>query len=165
MKLLIFLHGTSIMHESAARCTREERVKQVRRRNSSVYDYASYIPVGNVVRKLREWEKQGAEILYLSSHKIKTNIAKDKTVLEKYNFPKGKIFFRRKGENYSEVAERILPDILIEDDCESIGGGEEIAYTYINPEVKRKIKSIVVKEFSGIDHLPDKIEALRSFER
>ena len=27
--------------------------------------------------------------------------------------------------------------------------------TYVEPELKRKIKSIVVREFKGIDHLPD----------
>jgi hypothetical protein len=49
MKILIFLHGTLIMHKSAEGKTREERVKQVMDGDPSVHDYASYIPVGNAV--------------------------------------------------------------------------------------------------------------------
>lgn len=47
----------------------------------------------------------------------------------------------------------MIPDILIEDDCESIGGEKEMVYPHIKDELKSKIKSIVVKEFEGIDHL------------
>jgi len=53
-----------------------------------------------------------------------------------------------------------MPDILIEDDCESIGGKNEMTITHINPKLKTKIKSITIKEFEGIDHLPDKISEL-----
>jgi len=55
------------------------------------------------------------------------------------------------------VAEKLIPDILVEDDCESIGGRQEMTYPYIRPNFKKMIKSVVVKEFGGIDHLPDKI--------
>jgi len=58
------------------------------------------------------------------------------------------------------VAERVMPDILIEDDCESIGGESEMIYPHIREDLKQKIKSIVVKEFQGIDHLPDSLTAL-----
>jgi len=53
-----------------------------------------------------------------------------------------------------------MPDILIEDDCESIGGESEMTYPHIREDLKQKIKSIVVKEFQGIDHLPDSLTAL-----
>lgn len=46
------------------------------------------------------------------------------------------------------------------DDCESIGGEPEMTYPHIRADLKPKIKSIVVKEFQGIDHLPDSIEEL-----
>ena len=49
---------------------------------------------------------------------------------------------------------------LIEDDCESIGGEIEMTYPYIKPELKNKIKSVVIKEFSGIDNLPNNIQEL-----
>jgi len=52
-----------------------------------------------------------------------------------------------------------VPDILIEDDCESIIGEKEITVTFVNPKVKQK-KSVVIKEFSGIDNLPDNLSEL-----
>lgn len=160
MKILIFLHGTLIMHRSAENKTREERVKQVMDGEPSVHDYVSYIPVGGAVEKLKFWESQGAEILYLSSHETAEDVEKDKSVLEKYGFPKGQIFYRQNGESYKDIAEKIIPDVLIEDDCESIGGEKEMTITFVKPEIKQKIKSIVVKEFSGIDNLPDKTDEL-----
>jgi hypothetical protein len=161
VKIMIFLHGTSIMHKNALNRTREERVKQVLDGDESLYDFAAYVPVGNAVRKLQTWKQQGAEIEYLSSHKNDDEVEKDKVVLRNFDFPDGQVFFRHSGEQYNEIAERVLPDILIEDDCESIGGEKEMTYPHIKPELKVKIKSIVVKEFSGIDHLPDDISAFR----
>ncbi len=160
MKILVFLHGTTIMHKNAAGHTREEIVKQAIAGDASVKDYASYIPVGNAAKKLQTWEKQGAQILYLSSHRNAEDVEKDRAVLKKYKFPEGKIYFRQNGEEYNDVAERIMPNIIIEDDCESIGGEKEMTYPSIKPELKAKIKSIVVKEFSGIDNLPDNVSEL-----
>ena len=145
------------MHKSAEGKTREERVKQVMDGEPSVHEYASYIPVGNVLKKLKSWQSQGAEILYLSSHETAEDVEKDKSVLEKYGFPKGQIFYRQNGESYKDIAEKIIPNVLIEDDCESIGGEKEMTITFVKPEIKQKIKSIVVKEFSGIDNLPNNI--------
>ena len=160
MKILIFLHGTLVMHRNAEGKTREERVKQVMAGDASVHDYASYVPVGNAVEKLKSWQLQGAEILYLSSHESAEDVEKDKIVLGKYNFPKGQVFYRQNGESYKDIAERIIPDVLIEDDCESIGGEKEMTITFVKPEIKQRIKSIVVKEFSGIDDLPSEINSL-----
>ncbi len=56
-----------------------------------------------------------------------------------------------------------MPDILIEDNCESIGGVKEMVYTNIKNKLKDKIKHIVVKEFEGIDHLPDKLKIFAVF--
>ena len=160
MKILVFLHGTLIMHKNGEGKTREERVRQVLDKDLSVFDYISYVPVGNAVKKLKFWQTQGAEILYLSSHETAEDVEKDKSVLEKYEFPRGQIFYRQNGESYKDIAEKITPDILIEDDCESIGGTKEMTITFVRPEIKKMIKSVVVKEFSGIDHLPDSIKDL-----
>ena len=160
MKILVFLHGTLIMHKNGDGKTREERVRQVLDKDLSVLDYISYIPVGNAVEKLKFWQTQGAEILYLCSHETAEDVEKDKSVFEKYGFPKGQIFYRQNGEPYKDIAEKITPDILIEDDCESIGGTKEMTITFVRPEIKKMIKSVVVKEFSGIDHLPDSIKDL-----
>jgi len=163
MKILVFLHGTLIMHKNAEGKLREERVRQVENKESSVLDYASYIPVGNAVEKLKFWHKQGAEILYLSSHETAQDVEEDRSVLEKYNFPKGQIFFRQNGESYKDIAEKIIPDILIEDDCESIGGEKEMTITFVKPEIKQKIKSIVIKEFGGIENLPPNLNDLLKY--
>ena len=163
MKIMVFLHGTTIMHRNAVGRPREERVKQVLDGDESLYDFAAYVPVENAAAKLKVWEKQGGEILYLSSHKIIDNIVVDEAVLRMYCFPDGQVLYRQNGEQYKDVAERVLPDILIEDDCESIGGEKEMAYPNINPEVKAQIKSIVVKEFGGIDHLPDDLHELMRY--
>jgi len=151
------------MHKNAVGHTRAEIVKQVQEKEKSVHDYKSYVPVGNAVKKLQNWKKDGAEILYLSSHETVEDVEKDKFVLKKYGFPDGQVLFRQRGELYKDIAEKIMPDVLIEDDCESIGGKDEMTITHVKPEIKKKIKSIVVKEFSGLDHLPDKISALLKY--
>ncbi len=160
MKIMVFLHGTSIMHKNAAGRSREERVQQFFNGDESLHDYASYVPVDNAATKLQHWHQQGTEIVYLSSHQDMEDVAKDECVLRKYGFPAGPVFFRHSGEKYSDVAEAVLPDILIEDDAKCIGGEIEMTYPYIKPELKARIKSIVVAEFGGIDHLPDDVAAL-----
>jgi hypothetical protein len=134
-------------------------------RDESVLDYASYVPVGNAVEKLQAWKENGAEIHYLSSHKKAENIEKDKLVLRKFGFPEGPIHFRRSGEGYKDIVESVLPSILIEDDCESIGREAEMTYPHIHPDLKSAIKSTVVKEFGGIDHLPDNLSGLEQYDR
>ena len=145
------------MHKNAVGHTREEIVKQVENKEISVRDYKSYVPIGNAVNKLQNWKNDGAEILYLTSRRKPDEIQQIQSVLKKFLFPSGQLLFRHKDEEYKDVAERIIPDVLIEDNCESIGGKVEMTITYVKPEVKKNIKSIPIKEFGGIDHLPDKI--------
>lgn len=164
MKIMIFLHGTAIMHKSGMGVTREERVKQVLQgAELSLHDYASYVPVEDAVNKIKGWQEQGAEILYLSSHTTLEDVNKDMLVLKKYGFPEGRVFYRASGQYYRDIAETVLPDVLIEDDCESIGGEEEMTITYVRPELKKRITSIVVKEFGGIDYLPDTLAELKTY--
>jgi len=160
MRILIFTEGTIIMHKNAVGHTRDEIVKQVKDKEKSVHDYKSYVPIGNAVKKLQNWKNDGAEILYLTSRRRPEEIKQIQNVLKKFKFPDGQFLFRRKNEEYKDVAERIIPDILVEDDCESIGGIDEMTITHVKPEIKKKIKSIPIKEFGGIDHLSDKISAL-----
>jgi hypothetical protein len=160
MKIMVFLHGTVIMHRNAAGRSREERVKQVLDSDESLHDFAAYVPVGDAPGKLQAWSLGGAEIVYLSSHKNIDDAKIDRSVLQTYSFPDGPVFFRHSGEEYHEVAEQVRPDILVEDDCESIGGEKAMTYPHIKPELKAKVKGIVVQEFGGIDHLPDDILTL-----
>lgn len=67
MKIMVFLHGTAIMHKNGLGVPREERVKQViQGTDPSLHDYVSYVPVGNAVKKIKAWQEQGAEICYLT---------------------------------------------------------------------------------------------------
>ncbi len=160
MKIMIFLHGTTIMHKSGLGVTREERVKQVKQgTDPSLHDYTSYVPVENAVKKIKGWQEQGADICYLSSHTTLEDVKKDMLVLQTHGFPEGQVFSRANGQSYQEIAETVLPDVLIEDDCESIGGAQEVTITHVRPAYKKRIISIVVKEFGGIDHLPDTLSS------
>ena len=159
MKILIFTEGTIIMHKTAVSRSREEIVKQVENKEEFVHDYKSYVPVGNAVEKLQTWKNDGAEILYLTSRRKPEEIRQIHNVLKNFNFPDGQLLFRQEEEEYKDIAERIIPDVLIEDDCESIGGIDQMTITHVKPGIRKKIKSIPVKEFGGIDHLPDKIFA------
>jgi len=160
MKILVFLQGTILMHRSGLGRTREERVRQVINAEASIFDWVSYVPIGHPAEKLRIWKEQGAAIAYLSARKTAEDIRVDATVLKTHGFPVGPVYCRKSSEAYRDVVERARPDILIEDDCESIGGKRAMTYPHIRPEFQAKIKSVVVKEFGGIDHLPDEISAL-----
>ena|SRR6266566_6462961 len=164
MRLIIFLHGTVIMHPSASGRTREERVAQVRiGADPTLHQYVKYVPIDNAVAKLGRWREQGVQIDYLSSHRSSGDVAKDDLVLQRYGFPYGRVLARADGEGYGQIAAREMPDVLIEDDCESIGANE-ITYLQIRPELRSRIKSIIIPEFGGIDHLPDASESLLTFE-
>lgn len=165
MKIAIFTEGTIIMHQNAIGHSREEIVQQVIRKDESVKDYATYIPIGNAPQKIKTWMNQGSEIVYITSRKSTKEIEEIKMVLTKNQFPNGLLEYRKEGEEYKDVGERIAPDVLIEDNCESIGGEKEMIYPRINSELKGKIHSITVKEFEGIDSLPDRIENLLNIDK
>ena len=159
MRLLVFLHGTVLMHGAGVGVTRAERVAQVQAKPPAVSDYAAYVPVGAAVAKLRHWQDTGAVVDYLSSHRNPDDVALDAIVLRTHCFPVGQVLARRPGESYGDVAGREAPDVLVEDDCESIGPGQ-ITYPQIPSAVRARIKSIIVPEFGGIGHLPDDPQAL-----
>ena len=148
MKIMVFLHGT------ATKPAAWDIVGQ---------SFTHYVPTGKAVEKLKSWVNQGAQICYLTSHENAAGVEIDKKVLTKYGYPVGEIYYRQNNEAYKDVAERVTPDILIEDDCQSIGGEKEMTYPHIREDLKPKIKSIVVKEFQGINHLPDSLAELKRF--
>lgn len=160
MKILIFTEGTIIMHRNALGLNSKEIINQVKAKEKSVHNYKSYVPIGNAVKKLRNWKNKGIEILYLTSRKKPKETQQIRYILKKFNFPEGQLLFRKMNEEYKDIVERIAPDILIEDNCESIGGINEMMITYVKPKIKKKIKSILLNEFEGIDHLPDNISML-----
>ncbi len=161
MKILVFLHGTTIMHASAVGKTREQRVRQVVNREPGVADFSSYVPTEAAVAKLQNWSSQGATIVYLTSHRKLPLIELDAAVLRNFGFPQGEIVHRGRSRTYADVASQVKPDVLLEDDCESIGGPGNMVYPTLHPALQARIRSIVVPEFGGLAHLPDDPSALK----
>jgi hypothetical protein len=162
MRILVFAEGTILTHQSHIGLPRDKVIELVRNREGelSAGYFASSVPIGHCVRKISEWRKQGAIILYLTSRRTREEVGIIRNVLSKCRFPEGELLFRRAGEEYKDVAERAMPNIIVEDDCESIGGEKEMTYPHMKEDLKTRIKSIVVKEFGGIDDLPDSITDL-----
>ncbi len=128
----------------------------------SLYDYNSYIPIGNCVELIKKWSEQGAEVVYCTSRRNK-QAEQMADILCKNNFIGTKLYFRDKGQKYKDIVEMVCPDILIEDNCRSIGGAWQMCITNVSPEIKAHIKSVVVEEFKGIDMLPENISDLMNF--
>jgi len=155
VRVMVFLHGTTLMHAAGVGQPREVRVRQSKERDPSVTDFANYVPIGNAAEKVGAWAAKGAEIVYLSSLRNSLDVVADRVVLNRWAFPTGDILWRGEDESYADVVARAGPDVLVEDDCESIGGRGETASAHLSPEVAKKVHSLVVNEFGGIDHLPD----------
>ena len=155
MRVLVFLQGTVLIEQNMVASTREESVRKSRERAKNASALGGLVPIGNSSAKLRRWKEKGAEILYFTASRLPENVRKSADALKQYGFPPGELFSRGAARSYAEVAEEISPDVIVEDDCESIGGEREMIYPNMAPAMKSKIKSVVVKEFEGIDHLPD----------
>lgn len=125
----------------------------------SFNDLNSYIPIGNAVDMIKGWQLQGADIIYCTSRRGKSaeNMA---ALLLKYEFVGSKFYYREKAQKYKDLVEMVHPDVLIEDDCKSIGGSWQMCITNVEPKIKDTIKSIVVEEFKGIDHLQHDVQKL-----
>lgn len=142
-KVMIFAEGTILKPKSKI----------------SVNNLNTYIPIGDAVDRIKGWQQQGAEIIYCTSRRGKQaeNMA---ALLLKCKFAGSKLYYREKAQKYKDLVETVHPDVLIEDDCKSIGGSWQMCITYVELEIKNKIKSIIVKEFTGIDHLQHDVQKL-----
>jgi hypothetical protein len=136
MKILVFTEGTATQHPT------EEQFS----------DVPSFVPTDGTVEKITMWWEQGAQICYLTSRRSSEDLQAVRTTLRRFGFPPGDLFFRREDEDYVAVVARAGPDILIEDDCKSIGW-EEVT----TPKLKAEwgIEGLIVPEFGGLAHLPD----------
>lgn len=143
MKIMIFAEGTVLKPKSLI----------------FLYNHRSYIPIGRAVSLIDAWSKQDAEILYCTSRRGKQaeEVAR---LLQTHGFAGSRLYFRDKMEKYKDIIESVRPDVLIEDDCRSIGGSWQMCITHVASEVKGTIKSIIVKEFKGIDHLSSSVQNL-----
>jgi hypothetical protein len=172
VKVLVYLQGTIIMHKSGKDKIPQERRKQVLdKSDETIFDFENYIPINKANDILTKWKMKGIDIVYMSSHRNKKDLNKDIKVLEKYNFPKGEILYRDFFHRYNSLIKKELPDIIIEDDCASIGNWirerykfipetivnflkrREMIYPCLDYKIKQNIKSIVIEEFSGIENI------------
>ncbi|MCL4528198.1 MAG: hypothetical protein M1282_02150 [Chloroflexi bacterium] len=164
MRILVFIEGTLLIEPTWVGLSPSEIVAIVKA-GKKPRDFSKFVPVGNAVRKLEVWTQQGGELIYLTSRILPNEIDDIRNVLKKYEFPEGIFLYRRDGEAYKDIAERVIPDILIEDDYASDGGVADMTYPHLNSETKKRIKSIVIPEFSGIDQLPDGLSELANYSK
>lgn len=108
MKIMIFIEGTTFYTKPFL----------------FLFSKHGYKPIGNAVELVNTWYEKGYEI-YLCSYVHKRRVNFIKKVMDFYNMRYTEILCRSKGEKYSEIVERLKPDI----------------------------RSIIVPEFSGIDNV------------
>lgn len=157
------------MHRSGENHTSRERIEQVLNENDkTVRGFKNYIPIEGANIILKKWAEAGHEIIYISSHRNRNDVKADAYVLKKFGFPKGKILYRHKNISYKSVIKKEKPEIIIEDNCESIEKWitkkvgflprflirrlcrREMVCYHIPKAMKKEIKSIIVEEFKGI---------------
>lgn len=126
----------------------------------ALFQHKSYIPIGRAPEIIQLWDRQGANIIYCTSRK-KGHALDMAALLKQFSFPGIYLSVREHKESYRDIVESLQPHILIEDDCRSIGGSWQMCITKVTPEIKTAIRSIVVPEFKGIDHLPSDIASLQ----
>lgn len=103
----------------------------------TLYSHSSYVPIGNAVELIKSWSKQEANIIYCTSRKKKAaeNVA---NILRKYGFVGTFLVVREPKESYADIVETLQPEILIEDDCKSIGGAWQMCIAKVSPQINRK---------------------------
>ena len=143
MKVGVFPHGTAIVHASAAGVPRSQRVEQVRRGDATVTDFGSYIPTPRTVDKLANWatSRNRDRLRQLASPRGRPARRRSS------GFPDGPVHARRDGEDYGALVDRLSLDMLIENDCGSIGG--------LGPDIRRRIRCVLLPAFARLADLPD----------
>src|SRR2546422_8692114 len=59
------------------------------------------------------------------------SLAKGRGALQDAGAPEGELFYRRENEHYGRAAERAAAESIVEEDCESSGCSEQMAYPQI----------------------------------
>ena len=110
----------------------------------------TYIPINNAIETLKKWQEEGYEVIYLTSLKGRRAM-KMAQHLDELGFTGSMVGYRQKNQDYATLIKEELPDILIEDNCLSVGGEQNMCYNLLSDELKKEIEHIVVEEFKGID--------------
>lgn len=144
--IMIFVEGTILKPKSAL----------------GLFDLTSYVPIGKCAEWIRGWQDQGAEIVYCTSRR-KKQVRGMADLLTQYGFTGTRLYYRNQKQQYKDVVEEANPNILIEDNCRSIGGSFQMCISSVDPIMKEKIKSVPVEEYKGIDHLPQSYADLLTY--
>jgi ribonucleotide monophosphatase NagD (HAD superfamily) len=137
-KIMIFVEGTIL--------------KPKHNNIFSKMNMTGYVPINNSIETIKKWQEEGYEIIYLTSLKSRKAM-KMAQHLDELGYTGSMVEYRQKNQNYATLIKDELPDILIEDDCKSIGGMENTCYNLLDEKTKKYIKHIVVEEFGGIDNV------------
>ena len=135
--------------------TREDSVRRSREWAAKRGPLGELVPIGNSAAKVNSWRNHGAEICYATASKKPENVRRSEEALRRWSFPEGVLLSRRNEESYADIAVREKPDVIVEDDCESIGEAKEMIYPNLPEETRQTTASVVLREFEGIDGLPD----------
>ncbi len=108
-----------------------------------------YVAIGNATEKIKMWQEQGFEIIYLTSLKAR-GAMKLARRLDELGFEGSMVGYRQKYQNYNTLLKEEQPDFLIEDNCKSIGI-DNMIFNELDENIKSSVKHIVVEEFEGID--------------
>ena len=111
-----------------------------------------YVPIGNAREIIKAWQEQGYEIIYLTSQKGRKAMGMAQR-LDELGFVGSMVGYRQSRQDYATINKEEQPDILIEDNCQSIGGEKYMCITQLSDEFKKSLKHIVVEEFEGIDNV------------
>lgn len=111
-----------------------------------------YVPISNAIEVIKNWQEQGYEIIYLTSQTGRRAM-KMAQHLDELGFVGSMVGYRQKYQDYTTLIKEELPDILVEDDCKSVGGQTSMCSYNLPDNVKNEIKIIKVKEFGGIDNV------------
>lgn len=82
-KIMIFAEGTILKPKSWL----------------TLYNHMAYIPIGNCIEIIKNWEKQGADIIYCTSRKGR-QFEEMAMLLERFAFPGYLLVAREKKEKY-----------------------------------------------------------------
>ena len=80
----------------------------------------TYIPINNAIETLKKWQEEGYEEIYLTSLKGRRAM-KMAQHLDELGFTGSMVGYRQKNQDYATLIKEELPDILIEDNCLSVG--------------------------------------------
>jgi hypothetical protein len=153
VRILVFLHGTAIMHPTAVGRLRGRARPPVPAARLGSAGLRRLCPHRGGCGEVRSWQHHGAIICYVSSQASAPGADLDRAMLGRHGFPTGTVYFRQPGEDYASVARR----------GSRCGGRRRLReHRRLQPHHRSKLCGdprsrrgcIIVPEFGGLAHLP-----------